>query len=447
MKAIKTFFYISIIFGFTGILLFSLNIPFRPDLTINNLLWYMVYPVTCIIFFYLVYLKKDSRINIALLKERLKKAHKNKIFIKIIGVLFVLFLPAMLVYLLEAFFGLITYYTSVLPAYEVVKFDYASCYHSYRRHSSLELNVIDNNGDKSYLSFPYYLCESEPSVNNINSKYIVLYGRKSMLCMVYDGFSFSDSFIYISRNNLEPQAFENIKNKNYVDALKYYHKAVEQGSVAAEYDLGLIYLYGQGVPIDYIEAEKWFHKAADHGLPSAQYFLGLMYHEGQGITKNYTESFKWLKKAADLEYTKAETALGYMYYDGDIIQDRILARKWFERAATKNDPDAQFGLGNIYKDGAGVQKNNAEALKWYRKSAAQGNTQAKEVLNELEQPEQIIKGREYSELALNKNRNLDQKNTSKKDFIKTTNGYIEKTADPLSSDYYQINSKNKFYWR
>jgi hypothetical protein len=41
------------------------------------------------------------------------------------------------------------------------------------------------------------------------------------------------------------------------------------------------------------------------------------------------------------------------------------------------DPDSQFNLGVLYQKGLGVTQNNAVALKWYRKAAAQGNGLAK----------------------------------------------------------------------
>ena len=39
-------------------------------------------------------------------------------------------------------------------------------------------------------------------------------------------------------------------------------KAAEQDSAMAEYNLGVLYAQGQGVPQDYVEAYKWFSLAA-----------------------------------------------------------------------------------------------------------------------------------------------------------------------------------------
>ncbi|HEX5280079.1 MAG TPA: PDZ domain-containing protein [Micropepsaceae bacterium] len=46
------------------------------------------------------------------------------------------------------------------------------------------------------------------------------------------------------------------------------------------------------------------------------------------------------------------------------------------RMATAGDPAAEAVLGGIYSDGAGVPKNPAESLIWYRKAADQGEPQS-----------------------------------------------------------------------
>jgi len=45
---------------------------------------------------------------------------------------------------------------------------------------------------------------------------------------------------------------------------------------------------------------------------------------------------------------------------------------------------AQFSLGVMYYKGHGVPENDAEAVKWYRKAAEQGNEGAKKMLKALE---------------------------------------------------------------
>ena len=46
------------------------------------------------------------------------------------------------------------------------------------------------------------------------------------------------------------------------------------------------------------------------------------------------------------------------------------------RLAEQGDVDAQFSLGEMSKKGQGVPRDDAEALKWYRRAAAQGHADA-----------------------------------------------------------------------
>lgn len=40
-----------------------------------------------------------------------------------------------------------------------------------------------------------------------------------------------------------------------------------------------MYKFGEGVPQDYVEAVKWFRMAAEQGYAGAQHNLGVMYKE------------------------------------------------------------------------------------------------------------------------------------------------------------------------
>tara|TARA_B100000809_G_scaffold144074_1_gene141637 strand:+ start:42 stop:566 length:525 start_codon:yes stop_codon:yes gene_type:complete len=53
------------------------------------------------------------------------------------------------------------------------------------------------------------------------------------------------------------------------------------------------------------------------------------------------------------------------------------------KAAEQGDAVAQFSLGVMYYKGHGVPENDAEAVKWYRKAAEQGNEGAKKMLKAL----------------------------------------------------------------
>ncbi len=71
----------------------------------------------------------------------------------------------------------------------------------------------------------------------------------------------------------------------YKTAVKWYRKAAEQGFSSAQFNLGLMYDNGQGVPRNNKEAVKWYRKAAEQGFSEAQFNLGNMYSDGRGVSQ------------------------------------------------------------------------------------------------------------------------------------------------------------------
>ena len=74
--------------------------------------------------------------------------------------------------------------------------------------------------------------------------------------------------------------------------------AAEQGHTDAQFNLGVAYDYGEGVPLDDPEAVRWYRLAAEQGIASAQNNLGLMYGNGEGVPQDDVEAHMWLNLAA-----------------------------------------------------------------------------------------------------------------------------------------------------
>ena len=102
-----------------------------------------------------------------------------------------------------------------------------------------------------------------------------------------------------------------------------------QGDASAQFNLGLMYDNGQGVPQDYKEAVKWWKKSAEQGDAEAQYNLGVMYDLGQGVPQDDKEALKWYRKSAEQGDASAQNNLGWMYANGlGVPQDYKEAVKW-----------------------------------------------------------------------------------------------------------------------
>ena len=85
---------------------------------------------------------------------------------------------------------------------------------------------------------------------------------------------------------------------DYTQAARLFRPFAEQGVASAQFNLGMMYAKGQGVPQDYQAALKWFHKAAEQGDASAQNNLGLMYERGRGVRQDFVLAHMWSSVAA-----------------------------------------------------------------------------------------------------------------------------------------------------
>ncbi len=80
---------------------------------------------------------------------------------------------------------------------------------------------------------------------------------------------------------------------DYATALREWRPLAEQGDAKAQFNLGIMYSNGQGVPQDYAEALQWLRKAAEQGQTRAQFNLGVMYRNGLGVGKDPAEAALW----------------------------------------------------------------------------------------------------------------------------------------------------------
>jgi hypothetical protein len=53
----------------------------------------------------------------------------------------------------------------------------------------------------------------------------------------------------------------------------------------------------RGARQNHAEAALWYRLAADHGLGGAQFDLGMMYAEGRGVPQDYVQAHMWLNLA------------------------------------------------------------------------------------------------------------------------------------------------------
>ena len=85
---------------------------------------------------------------------------------------------------------------------------------------------------------------------------------------------------------------------DYMTAAKEWRPLAEQGVPIAQFNLGLLYLDGHGVPQSDAEAVNWFRRAAEQDYAPAQHNLGAMYGSGEGVKRDYIQAYKWMNLCA-----------------------------------------------------------------------------------------------------------------------------------------------------
>jgi TPR repeat protein len=92
-----------------------------------------------------------------------------------------------------------------------------------------------------------------------------------------------------------------------------------------------MYELGLGVTQDYPEAARWYLKAADQGDVAGQFSLGLMYARGLGVVQDYAFAHMWLSLAAAQGFDEAEKArdsLASRMTPAELAHAQTLAAAW-----------------------------------------------------------------------------------------------------------------------
>lgn len=160
---------------------------------------------------------------------------------------------------------------------------------------------------------------------------------------------------------------------DYSGAFRLWRPLAEAGNAEAQYNIGYMYDYGEGLPVDDQQAIYWFTAAAEQGHMTAQFNLGAMYATGEGVAADDMEAIYWYSLAAEQGHSTAQYNLAVMYDEGwGVALDDAAAIYWYTQAANQGDVDAQHNLGVMNEIGEGTPADPAAAAYWYRQAAEQG---------------------------------------------------------------------------
>lgn len=155
----------------------------------------------------------------------------------------------------------------------------------------------------------------------------------------------------------------------------YLGLAAKQDYPEALYDLGRIYLAGDGIAKDYDRAFYYLERAHAAGHPEAAGQLGLCYANGLGVDKNDQYAFEYWYQGSQQGDVESIRYLGIAFEKGiGIEKDEKRAVDCYEIGASNNDTESMFLLGSCFENGIGTEKNLAEAYQCYLEAGRRGDT-------------------------------------------------------------------------
>jgi TPR repeat protein len=160
-----------------------------------------------------------------------------------------------------------------------------------------------------------------------------------------------------------------------VKARNYLEIAAAAKDSLAIYNLGIIYLNGQGVARDHERAFKLFVEAADLGYGPAAFSLANRMINGEGTRQDPAAAVRVMRRGAELGMRETMRMLGMFYLSGlgdALPRDDVAGIAWLREAASRGDGYAMWVIGWLSAQGllAGLPKLEAEA--WLQRAAAAG---------------------------------------------------------------------------
>lgn len=165
-------------------------------------------------------------------------------------------------------------------------------------------------------------------------------------------------------NDLELGIYE-LNRGEFHAAIEQFRPLVAEGYAPAQYQMGVVYQHGYGVPKDGLKALELFELAANQNYSDAQFELALIYSEGKLVKQDLKKAYQLTFQAAKKGLASAQFNLAVMLANGTgTEQDYFKASRWYQSAADQNHALAQYNLALLYSEGKGVEKSIEMSLVW-----------------------------------------------------------------------------------
>jgi TPR repeat protein len=152
--------------------------------------------------------------------------------------------------------------------------------------------------------------------------------------------------------------------KDTTAALHWLKMAEENSSSSKlrdQYQLGYFYEHDSDDAPNYVEAVKWYLKAAEQGDYRSQKSLGVFYEAGKGVPKDYVQAYKWHLLSVAHSYgkpgikefhtdaTKTLNALAQKMTPSQIAEARQLASDLFDTITSLHPADYELAKEGLAK--------------------------------------------------------------------------------------------------
>jgi TPR repeat protein len=142
-------------------------------------------------------------------------------------------------------------------------------------------------------------------------------------------------------------------------------------------------LDGRGMDKNPGQGKAWLEQAAAKGEPAASYNLAHLLLS-TGTSNDLQRAVELLGVAARGEIADAQHALGTLYLRGHgVSRNPAEAARWMRKAADNGNPAGEVEYAILLFNGEGVEANEGGAARYFRRAAAKGNAIAQNRLARL----------------------------------------------------------------
>lgn len=145
--------------------------------------------------------------------------------------------------------------------------------------------------------------------------------------------------------------------------------SADKGNVSAQYKLGTLYLKEKNI----VEAVRYYEKAAKNGNTDALYNTGIIFAKGDGCEKNLPLALEFFRSAADMKNEAALYMLGTIYEkpgDYAVKADMKFAVEHYQKAADLGSVDALLlRLGIIFSSDEDREEGMKKTFECFKRAA------------------------------------------------------------------------------